>query len=84
MLAQQDVLRLLKREELSYRRLGGTRYGVIVIMEGACARGGETYTWACSAVACIHSFTCNHEGASRRRRELRAALIVWRPLCLKG
>jgi len=34
------VLRLLKREELPYRRLGGTRDGVIVIMERACARNG--------------------------------------------
>lgn len=67
-----------KREgegELLYRRLGGTRDDVIVIMEGACARSGETYTRACNVTACIRSFTCNHGGASRRR-ELCAALIV--------
>lgn len=72
----RNMLCLLKREELPYRRLGGTRDGVIVIMERACARGGETYAKACNVAACIRSFTCNHEGASRRRRELRAALIV--------
>lgn len=65
-----------RERELPYRCLGGTRDGVIVIMERACARGGETYTTACNVTACIRSFTCNHGGASRRRRELRAVLIV--------
>lgn len=68
-----------KREResaLPYRRLGGTRDGVIVIMERACARSDETYTRTCNVTACIRSFTCNHGGASRRRRELCAVLIV--------
>jgi len=54
-----------RKRELSYR-LEGTRDGVIV--ERACARSGETYTRACNVTACIRSFTCNHGGASRRRR----------------
>lgn len=65
-----------KERELPYRRLGGMRDDVIVIMEKACARGSETYTRAYNVTACIRSFTCNHGGASRRRRELRSALIV--------
>lgn len=65
-----------RKRELPYRCLGGMRDDVIVIMERACARGSETYTRVCNVTACIRSFTCNHGGASRRRRELRAALIV--------
>jgi len=57
-----------RERELSYHRLEGTRDGVIVIMERACAHGDETYTRACNVTACIRSFTCNHGGASRRRR----------------
>lgn len=49
-----------------------------MIVERACARGSEAYApgRAQRVTACIRSFTCNHEGASRRRRELHAALIV--------